>query len=277
MTKANSAKRPLWAIALLFPIALALFLMLTSLQRALLFPRVGLPQDEQALLVAGAERLTVDVPRGEVEAYFLPGDGVSAARPGPAVVFAHGNGELVDYWPRALERYRRLGVSVLLPEYRGYGRSAGAPSEQGITDDFVRFYDQLVARDEVDASRIVFHGRSLGGGAVCALARRRPPAAFILMSTFTSVEAIARSWRLPGFLVRDKFRNDEVIAASGVPVLIAHGTRDRVIPFKHAGHLARASGNARVISFDAGHNDCPTDWNRMFDAIEEHLHAARIL
>src|SRR5688572_30832441 len=119
--------------------------------------------------IAGLERLHV----GPVEGWFLPAYGVAAGRPGPAVIFAHGNAEIIDPYALELEPYRRMGVSVLLPEFRGYGRSGGEPSEEGITDDFVAFHDLLAARPDVDPSRIVFHGRSLGGGVVCALAARR--------------------------------------------------------------------------------------------------------
>src|SRR5690606_34255575 len=104
---------------------------------------------------------------GRVEAWLLPGDGVSAERPGPAVVFAHGNAELIDHWPGALARYRRLGVSVVLPEYRGYGRSAGRPSESAIRDDLRALHARLSSHPMVDVTRLVYHGRSLGGGAVC--------------------------------------------------------------------------------------------------------------
>ena len=94
-----------------------------------------------------------------------------------------------------------IWVRVLLPEYRGYGRSAGSPSQRAITEDLIAFYDLLARRPEVDAQRVVFHGRSLGGGAVCDLARHRKPAAVILMSTFTSMKRMAPRYLVPGFMV----------------------------------------------------------------------------
>lgn len=252
--------------------------LLTWVQRKMLFPAYMTQADPRAgANVRGLERLEVGGGGGVVEAWFLPGDGVSAEHPGPVVLFAHGNGELIDYWPDQLQAYRRMGVSVLLPEYRGYGRSAGSPSEDAITEDFVAFYDQLVARADVDAARIVFHGRSLGGGAVCALARHRAPAALILMSTFTSVTDIAReAFYAPAFLIRDGFDNASIVAELDVPILVVHGRRDGVIPPAHAERNAAAAG-VEVVWYDAGHNDCPSDWPDYFRRAERFFRGAAIL
>ena len=252
-----------------------------SLQRSLLFPTFMIPppQPNAGADVPGLERLTLDLPRGgEVEAWLLPGDGVSAAKPGPAVIFAHGNGELIDYWPELLSQYRRLGMTVLLPEYRGYGRSDGSPSEAALAEDMRRFYDLLVARDDVDPARVVFHGRSMGGGAVCALARQRKPAAMILMSTFTSIRRMARRYLMPGFLVRDPLDNLEVVRGLERPLLILHGQRDSLVPYEHAVELHKASPSSRLISFpSADHNDCPPDWNAFWTEVVPFLRGAGIL
>lgn len=224
----------------------------------MIFPRgYAQPLADGGASVPGLERLEVTSDEGPVEAYFLPGEGVSARSPGPVVVFAHGNAELIDYWTTDLDPYRRLGVSVFLPEFRGYGRSAGSPSEDSIRSDYVAFYDQLITRDDVDPERIVFHGRSLGGGAACALARERAPAAMILQSSFESVAKIARRFFVPRFLVRDPFDNLGAIRALEPKLLVIHGRRDVTIPFSHGEALAAASPRARLVAYDAGHNDCP--------------------
>ena len=126
-------------------------IVLYSIQRSILFPREYAVCDPNAGQgVPGLERIWIQSEEGKVEAWFLPGDGVSAQNPGPVVLFAHGNAELIEYWSEPLAEYRRLGVSVFLPEYRGYGRSAGSPSQQAITSDFIEFHDLLVKRPEVD-------------------------------------------------------------------------------------------------------------------------------
>jgi fermentation-respiration switch protein FrsA (DUF1100 family) len=256
----------LWVIAVL------------SLQRLMIFPRYLLQSDPRAgQNVRGLVRLAVDSPEGEVEGWLLPGDGVGAGHPGPAVIFAHGNAELIEHWPEMLEPYRRLGVSVLLPEFRGYGRSAGSPSQAAITEDMAAFYDQLARRPEVDPARIIFHGRSLGGGAVCDLARRRKPAAVVLMSTFSSMKRMARRYLVPGFMVRDPFDSLDVVSRLDAPLLIVHGRHDSVVPYDHAEQLHAAAPGSALIGYDADHNDCPPDWTVLFADVTRFLREAKIL
>jgi hypothetical protein len=243
-----------------------------------LFPRFACA----ALPHAGDEldrlhRMWLRTEQGDVESWLVLGDGVTAERPGPVVVFAHGNAELIEYWPEQLAPYLRMGVSLYLPEYRGYGRSAGAPSERAITSDFVRFHDMLVERPEVDASRIVYHGRSLGGGAVCQLAARRPPAALVLMSTFTSVAELARRWLVPRRLWLDPFESLPVVRELGVPTLIVHGRNDSLIPVAHAEALHRAAPGSRLVLYDAEHNDCPPDWVPFWIELESFLRDAGVI
>lgn len=251
---------------------------MSTLQRLVLFPRFALRPDRDAgARVPGLERLWHHSPQGRVEAWFLPGDGVTASAPGPVILFAHGNGELIEHWPELLDPYRRMGCSLLLPEYRGYGRSAGDPSEAAIGDDFVAFHDRLVVRPDVDPQRIVLHGRSLGGGAVLHLAHRRPPAAVILMSTFTSVDDVASGWMIPRSLIADHFDNLSVVRRLECPILVLHGRRDRVVPCSHGRALAAANPRARFVEVDAEHNDCPPDWPAFWREIGAFLEEARIL
>lgn len=248
---------------------------LSFFQRSIIFPRhlVQVPAEGGAG-VRDLERWWLDTDGGKVEAWFLIGDGRTAEDPGPAVIFAHGNAEAIDFWPFELERYRRLGISVLLPEYRGYGRSGGAPSQDAITRDFVAFYDRLAALPQVD--RIFFHGRSLGGGAVGALAAERPCAALILQSTFTSIASFATQFFLPRLFVSDPFDTQRVVEGLEVPVLVLHGTRDTVVPYEHAEALRRSAKNGRLVRYDCGHNDFPND-DRVWKPIESFLRAAELL
>ena len=249
-----------------------------AIGRLLLFPRFAVRADPHAGEgVRGLVRLWHDSPQGRVEAWFLPGDGVSESAPGPVVVFAHGNGELIEQWPEALEPYRRLGVSLLLPEYRGYGRSAGTPSESAIRDDLRAFFRQLLARPEVDPRRVVLHGRSLGGGAVCGLAEARAPAALILQSTFTSIPDVARRWMVPPALIADRFDTLPVVRRLDCPILVVHGRRDAVVPFAHGRALSECNPRARLVPYEADHNDCPPDWECYWRDIEGFLRDAAVI
>jgi fermentation-respiration switch protein FrsA (DUF1100 family) len=269
--RARSLLRILWALLALL---LVYWVVLWPLQRFIVFPRPAHSAPEPpAVAVAGLERLWLETEAGRVEAWFMPGAGRSARRPGPAVIFAHGNAEVIDDWATRLRPYVWRGVSVLIPEYRGYGRSAGRPGQAAITDDFVRFHDRLAAREEVDLRRIVFHGRSLGGGVACALAAQRRPAALVLTSTFTSVPALAARLGVPRFLVRDPFDSLAFLRGHEGPVLLMHGRHDTVVPYRHAEALRAAAPRARLVPLDSDHNDFPMEsplvWREIFGLLAQ--------
>ncbi len=226
------------------------------LQRSVLFPRHAISPPPSP--PEGGETWWLDTSAGRTEARFLPGVGADALHPGPLAVFTHGNGELIDFWIDGMDAYRRAGVSVLLPEYRGYGRSAGRPGQRALVQDASAFLDRALARPEVDPDRLIFHGRSLGGGVVCGLATRQAPAAMVLQSSFSSVTAMAwRTLLVPRFLVLDPFDNLGAVRRLEAPLLVIHGRHDEVIPFEHGQALAEAAPNGRLIAKECGHNDMP--------------------
>ncbi len=210
-----------------------------------------------------AETLTLPIAGGkEVVAWFAPAPGTGLGAPAPMVIYCHGNAELIDFQDFVLAGYRRLGVSVLLPEYRGYGRSAGQPSQTAIVEDIVAFRDLLAGRPDVDASRIILHGHSLGGGVAAQVAVRRRPAALILQSTFTSLSSFSSRYLAPSFLARHPFRTDRVLPTLDVPLLIMHGTRDEIVPVAHGRRLRQLAPGAAYMEFDCGHLDMPGDGNQ---------------
>ena len=196
---------------------------------------------------------------GRVEAWYLPAIR-SAGGPAPLLVFSHGNGELIDYWPEEFDEPRRWGVGVMLVEYPGYGRSDGAPSQPSITEGMLAAYDWAKQHADVDASRIIPYGRSLGGGAASILALARPVPALILESSFSSVAAFAAGFGAPAFLVRDKFDSVAALRSFKGPTLILHGDRDDIVPPHHARALAAAAGEATLKFMPCGHNDCSRPW-----------------
>jgi fermentation-respiration switch protein FrsA (DUF1100 family) len=198
---------------------------------------------------------------GAVEAWFVPAKPDERGKPAPAVIYFHGNAELIDQQDRIVEGYSRIGLSVFLPEYRGYGRSAGTPSEKEIAADMIRFYDLLMRRADVDPSRIVFHGRSVGGGVAADLATRRTPAALILESTFTSITAMALKFGAPSFLLKHPFRTDRVVEGLDVPMLLFHGTRDTVVPVSHGRRLHELARGSTYVEYNSEHNDFPGEGN----------------
>jgi fermentation-respiration switch protein FrsA (DUF1100 family) len=81
----------------------------------------------------------------------------------------------------------------------------------------------------------------------------------VLQSTFTSVRAMALRRGLPGFLVRDDFDSQAALEKLRLPLLVAHGRRDGLIPVEHGEALARA-GRGAFLTYDCDHNDFPPAW-----------------
>jgi hypothetical protein len=269
----------LYALFLVLLILVAWQLIGCALQRTIIFPRHVIPN---AVLrpeprVEQLEKVWIDIPDGRVEAWFIAGDGASAEHPAPAVIFAHGNGEVIDVWPEVMQTYARLGISVMLCEYRGYGRSDGSPSQQAITEDFIAFYDWLVARREVDEQSIIFHGRSLGGGVVCDLATQRRPAAMILQSTFTGITDITSRLLFLSWLVFDPYNNAAVVKQYDGPILLMHGVADRIISVSHSRKLDAIAPNSTLIEYECGHNDFPVTSPRFWQDIAHFLEANDLL
>jgi hypothetical protein len=220
--------------------------------RFVLFPTWVLRKDPPRPSLLDGEVWTLETDAGPIEAFFFP-----AAPRAPTVIFAHGNGELIDDHLALARWYRAEGFTVLLPEYRGYGRSHGTPTEDSLVRDFVAFLDRLHGHAAVDPRRIYFHGRSLGGAVLIAAASKHAPRAMVLESTFSSIRELARERGFPGLLVAASFDSQSALRNAPFPVLLIHGTRDDIVPFTHAERLAQATTRHTLVPLDCRHNDCP--------------------
>jgi dienelactone hydrolase len=228
-----------------------------SAERRLLFPVPPTP-GESPVLGSDVEHTWLDIPDGRVEGFLLRSRSLGQGGSPPLIIYAHGNGELVDYWLRPFGELQSQGMSVLLVEYPGYGRSMGVPSENSIQHALAAGYDWAVSQPGIDSARVVGYGRSLGGGAVCALASVRTLAALVLESTFTSVRDVAAEvFHVPRLLIRRSFDNLTVLAGYRAPVLILHGESDRSIPVSQARRLAATAHDSTLQILQCGHNDCP--------------------
>ena len=191
--------------------------------------------------------------------------------PGPrplTILWCHGNAGNISHRLDNLRlMHERLGASVLLFDYRGYGESTGVPSEEGTYRDARAFRLWLVERaggrggppvPSTAPAPIVYFGRSLGAAVAAALAVDTPPAALILETPFTSVRQIANQ-TLPGagFLFRTRYDTLARIGRIHTPLLVLHGDADEVVPFRHGRAVfeAAAEPKAFVTIPGARHND----------------------
>jgi fermentation-respiration switch protein FrsA (DUF1100 family) len=202
-----------------------------------------------------SEELFLDTEDGvRIHAFFLPSPGASRA-----LLFLHGNaGNASHRLPNAAELVG-LGVHVLLLDYRGYGRSHGTPSEEGVYADARAGLAYLAGDRRIPEHRVVIFGRSLGGAVGVEVARDRALAGLILESTFTSAADVARRFFGPpgALFARGRFDSARKIGSVRCPLLFFHGDRDEVVDFRLGRRLFQIAPDPKVFQTirGAGHND----------------------
>ncbi len=179
----------------------------------------------------------------------------------PVVLFLHGNAGNLGLRAPQLEAFvAGTGLRTLMLDYSGYGGNPGRPSEKTAYEDAVAAFDHLVASG-VEADRIVLYGESLGAAVAFGLAEHRSPAGIVAQSAFSSLSSMA--WEvypwlpLGSLLARGAFPSASRAAELDVPLLVVHGTEDRIVPFSEGRRLHRAAGaGAELLAIEgAGHND----------------------
>ena len=236
-------------------------LMLSVLERQLIYFPSKVSRDAPTPRVSGAS--TVE------EVWLQASDGVRIhgiyAATEDAVVdllFFHGNaGNLYDRLDN-VEGLLRAGFNVFIIDYRGFGKSEGEPSEDGLYKDGMAAYEHLTQSRAVDPTALVLFGRSLGSSVAIELATERPAAAVIIESGFTSAQDIARihyPW-VPGFVRRAMTHQLSSLSKVGnlrTPALYVHGDRDTIVPMQMGRQLFEATPEPKAWYeiAGAGHND----------------------
>jgi pimeloyl-ACP methyl ester carboxylesterase len=150
------------------------------------------------------------------------------------LLYCHGNNGNVTHRIDALLDLRRLAMNIFAFDYRGYGRSAGVPSEAGLYRDVRAAWDHLVAERAVRPSSILLFGHSLGGAVAIDGALHREVGGLVVQSSFTHVRDMARTV-YPGvplhFIARSQFRSIEKVSRLTMPKLFIHGTEDPTVPY----------------------------------------------
>lgn len=175
------------------------------------------------------------------------------------VLVCHGNAGNVGDRAAHATMLAAAGLDVLLFDYRGYGRSAGRPSEAGTYRDARVARAALLREPGVNPDRVLYLGESLGAAVALELAVEHPPAGLVLQSAFTSVRDMARLHYpiLPGALVPDAYPSLRLIRRLQAPLLVIHGERDDIVPAEHGRALYDAAPEPKLLRVfpDAGHND----------------------
>ena len=193
----------------------------------------------------------------ELAGWFLPAE-VDGA--GPAVLVANGNAGNRSHRAPLAEALRTAGASVLLFDYRGFGGNPGTPSEEGLHADARAAGEYLAQRPEVDPSRIVYFGESIGAAVMVGLAAESPPAGLVLRSPFTSLADVGRihyPWLPVRLLLKDRYEVASTVAGLEVPLLVIAGDQDSIVPFRQSRAVYDAAGGSKRLVRIAGadHND----------------------
>ena len=186
---------------------------------------------------------------------------------GAAILLLHGNAGNLTHRTHLLEPLLSLPVAVFLLDYRGYGRSAGQPSETGVYDDAQAAVAWLAAHG-MPHDRVILYGESLGGVIAIETARRTQVAGLIVQSSFTSLPDMVRSvtgWPL-GFLLRTRMNSIAKIGSVTVPKLFFHGETDDLVPVAMGRKLYESAAEPkRFVSYPkVGHNDWPGQYARQW-------------
>ena len=253
------------AAALAVGLPLALFF----LQDQMIFHPRPMPEERRAFIAQsfpGAQSVFIQAADGaRLHAWHVRG-----APGAPLVLSFGGNAEEVSWMMLPASRSTR-GTGWLLVDYRGYGSSAGKPSEAALTADALQWYDH--AKEKLNAQNIVIFGRSLGSGVGVQLAAARPASGVILVAPYDSMVELGKHHYpfLPvSWLLKHRFESIERAPHITAPLLCLVAERDEIIPIVHSRRLYDAWAGAKrwVELKGAGHNstdEAPAFWEAIKD------------
>jgi uncharacterized protein len=237
------------AIAVTFAIGLLYYLA----NRALYYPSKYPEGSWELQRAAGASDAWMETSDGvKIHGWWVHRDGSPLA-----TLFLHGNAGNITDRTRRIQEIVAAGSSVLMLDYRGYGKSSGRPSEQGLYRDSEAGFAYLLGKG-YRAEQIIVHGESLGTAVAIDLASRRPCAGLILEAPFTSASDVAGTVvPFVGPLLIRSYNSLPKIRSIHVPELFMHGDRDEVIPLQLGQELFAAAEGSKTFWLipGAGHND----------------------
>lgn len=192
---------------------------------------------------------------------------VGECQPGRTIMLAfHGNADVARFLvPWATVAARTAGVCVMLPEYRGYDGLSGSPSYEASARDAQAALEYARDTLRVPVDSLVIFGYSLGSAVATELAARAKPRSLVLQAPFSSTRAMAAHMYVPGLqfffdlISRVHFNTLARVRSIQAPVWVAHGDRDRVVPFQMGRQVfdAAAYRGELLVVRGAGHTDLP--------------------
>jgi len=221
--------------------------------RFIYFPDRTLRDDPGRIGLAYREVTAVAAAGVHLHGWHVPAEGARFT-----VLFCHGNAGNVSDRLETLRVLNELGLSVLIFDYRGYGRSEGKPSEAGLYADARAFWQHLVENEGIRPDRVIVWGRSLGGAVAAHLAAAVQPAGLVIESSFSSGLELARRfypWLPVRLLMRPRFDAASQVARTPCPKLFMHSPDDDVVPYALGCELfERAAPPKQWLDLEGDHN-----------------------
>ncbi len=212
----------------------------------------------------------------ELNGWFFPA-ATNSARAELAVLVCHGNAGNISHRLATCQALLETGVSVLLFDYRGYGRSHGWPTEEGTYRDALAAHVWLQQKG-FSPTNILAYGESLGGGVACELALRATTGGLILQSSFTSIPDLGAElfpWLPVRWLSHIKYDTRHKLPRLKVPVLVMHSRTDGLIAFLHAQTNFSVALDPKLLwEIQGDHNDPVANRERFIAGIESFLRLA---
>ncbi len=174
------------------------------------------------------------------------------------IIFAHGNAGNMSDRLFKIKFFYNLGLNVFIFDYRGYGKSEGRPTEAGIYLDGQGAYDYLQSRGDVDMTKIILYGASIGGVVAIDLATHRPAALLVVESSISNAKDMAKVFYpfVPSFVLSLKFDSLEKVRTLKLPKLFIHSPDDEVVPYWVGQKLFEAAAQPKeFLKIHGGHND----------------------
>ena len=225
-------------------VIIAALLLLWAMQRRLMYFPIAAVPPPASLGIGDVQPVTFDTTDGlRLNGWFFAG-ARSGAR-NTVLVFNGNAGNRAHRVTLATALVRR-GFQVLLFDYRGFGENPGSATERGLAQDARAAREYLAGRRDVDATRLIYFGESLGTAAAVELATEHPPAVLILRSPFTTMADVGQyhyPWLPVRALIRDRYDTLERIHRVKSPLLVIAGERDRIVPFDQSRRVYDASGS----------------------------------
>lgn len=175
------------------------------------------------------------------------------------VLFCHGNAGNISHRLESINIFYNMGLSVLIFDYRGYGKSEGKPSEKGTYLDAEAAWNYLVSIKGKPPRKIILFGRSLGAAIAADIALKESPAGLIIESSFLSVFEMGKKyypWIPVRLISKFDYSTIDKIQSITSPKLIIHSPDDEIIPFEHGKKLfEKAVQPKEFLQIEGGHNE----------------------